>query len=269
MNGGALVVHSLRRVRVLLVVVSLVLAGFQWLITLAARTLESMNAFTQIMGFLPPSFRVLAGPALVPLMSFGGMVTVGYFHLIVLAALLALVIGVGTEVAGEIELKLVDLLLSRPLWRGWLVIRSIAVLGVSIVAVLTAMAVGTWSALLLFGPRELPWPEPRLIASLAVNLAAMMAAWGAIAMAIAATSRRRVVAGSIAGVAALASFLVDYTARLWEPLARIAWISPFHYMNQLELLTGTPLPLGDVAVLLGVAVLAAAIAFVAVLRRDF
>ena len=163
MSGPALVAHSLRRARTLVLVLSLVLAGFQWLMTLAARALESMDAFAQILGFLPPAFRVLAGPALVPLMSFAGMVTVGYFHLIVLAAVIAMAVGIGTETAGEIEQRLVDLFLSRPLWRGWMVVRSLVVLVVSTIAVLAAMALGTWSGLVLFAPAGVAWPEASLI----------------------------------------------------------------------------------------------------------
>ena len=268
MNGLALVLHSLRRARTLVLVLMVVLAGFQWMMTLAARALESMNAFGQIMAFLPPAFRAMAGPALVPLMSFSGMVTVGYFHLIVMAALIALAVGVGTETAGEIEHRQADLLLSRPLWRGWMVVRTLVVLCLSTVAALAAMALGTWSGLLLFAPAGVAWPEPSLIASLAANLGAMTIVWGTIALGVAASSRRRAVAGAVAGIAALASFLLDYIARLWDPVQKIAWLSPFHYMNQLALLTGEPLPLRHLAVLLGIAVAATAVAFGAMARRD-
>jgi ABC-2 type transport system permease protein len=268
MNGVALVRYSLRRTAVLLAVVAFVLAGFQWLMTLAARALESMGAFEQILGFLPPAFRAIAGPALVPLMSFGGMVTVGYFHLIVLAALMAVVIGVGTEVAGEVEHRVVDLLLSRPVWRGWLVLRSLVVLTVAITTSLGAMVLGTWSGLVLFAPPGVDWPAKTLLASMVLNLGAEMCTWGAIALAVAAASKRRVVAGATVAIAALVSFLVDYIARLWDPLKSVARLSPFHYLNQMELLTGTPLPLRDIAILAAITAAAATISLGVILRRD-
>lgn len=268
MIGAALVAHSLRRARPLVIVVAVVLAGFQWLMTLAAAALQSMDAFSQILGFLPPAFRVLAGSALVPLMSFAGMVTVGYFHLIVLAGLIALVVGIGTEVAGELELRLVDLLLSRPLARSWLVGRTVIVLVVATLVVLAAMALGTWTGLLLFAPDGVAWPRASLVASLIANLAAIMLVWGTIALAVATVSRRRVVAGSLVAVVALAAFLVDYLARLWEPMQTIAWLSPFRYVNQLDLLTGQPLPMRDLAILASIAAAATVAAFVAIERRD-
>lgn len=269
MNGWPLVAHSLRRSRALLAVTSVVLVGFQWLLTLAARGLESMNAFRQILAFLPPAVRAMAGSALAPLMSFAGMVTVGYFHVIVIAALIALAIGIGTETAGEIELRFVDLVMSRPLSRAWLPIRTLVVLALAIAVVLAAMAGGTWSGLVLFAPPEARWPSARLIGALAANLGAMTLLWGAVALCAATASRRRVVAAAATAVAALVTFIVDYVARLWEPLRGVSRISPFRYMNQLPLLTGESLPPGDFAVLLGMAAAAAAVAFVIIQRRDF
>lgn len=268
MSGWPLVAHSLRRARVLIAIVALILAGFQWLMTLAAKALQSMGAFGSILAMLPPAIRVLAGPSLVPLMSFAGMVSVGYFHLIVLAALVALAVGVGTETAGEIEQHLVDVLLSRPFSRAWLVTRTITVLAASILSVLLAMALGTWTGLLLFAPEGVQWPKAGLIASLVINLGAMMLAWGSVALAVSVASRRRVVAGSITAVAALVTFLIDYLARLWEPMQRVSWLSPFHYMNQLELLTGAALPWRDVSVLIAIAITSTGIAFAVILRRD-
>ena len=269
MSGWPLVAHSLRRARVLIATVALILAGFQWLMTLAATELQKMGAFGAILELLPPAIREMAGPSLVPLMTFSGMVTVGYFHLIVLAALVALAVGVGTETAGEIEQRLLDVLLSRPFSRSWLVTRTITVLAISIVVVLTAMAAGTWTGLLLFAPKSVTWPSPRLVASLATNLGAMMSAWGAIALAVATFSRRRVVAGSLTAVAAFVTFLIDYLARLWHPMQHVSWLSPFHYMNQMALLTGQPLATRDVSVLFAIALVSTAIAFAEILQRDF
>lgn len=268
MRGAALIGHALRRARTLMITVALILAGFQWLVTLMARGLESLGAFAQLMSMLPPMVRALVGDALVPMMSFGGMVTLGYFHLIVQAALMSLAIGLSTQTASEIELHIVDLLMARPVSRAWLVWRSVAALIVATIVVLGAMALGTWSGLHLFAPADAEWPQPRLVLALAANLGLLMLVWGAIALAIATLSRRRVVAISIAGIAAFIAFLIDYMARLWDPLKKVAWLSPFHYVGQLELVAGGTLDLRDVGVLLGIAVVAVVVAFVAILRRD-
>ena len=268
MSGFALVGHALWRARTLVLTVAVILALFQWLMTLIAGALYSTGAFTQILSFLPPMFRALAGEALVPMMSFGGMVTVGYFHLIVQAALVALAMGLSTQTASEIELHIVDLLMARPVSRAWLVWRSVAALFGATLVVLAAMALGTWSGLHLFAPAEVEWPARSLVFSLAINLGLLMLSWGAVALAIAAMSRRRVIAISIAGIAAFVAFLVDYTARLWDPMKKVAWLSPFHYVNQSDLVAGGALAPPDVAVLAGITITGVAIAFVAIFKRD-
>jgi len=268
MSGFALVRHALWRARTLVLIVALILGAFQWLITLAARTFDASGAFKQILSIVPPMMRALAGDALVPMMSFGGMVTIGYFHLIVQAALMAVAIGLTTQTASEIELHQVDLLMSRPVSRAWLVWRSLAALLVATVTILGVMALGTWSGLHFFAPEDASWPEPRLVLSLILNLGLLMLVWGAVALAIATLSRRRVTAIAIAGLAALVAFLLDYLARVWDPMKKVAWISPFHYVRQMELVAGGTLELRDIAVLLGITVAFVAVAFVAIARRD-
>ena len=76
------------------------------------------------------------------------------------------------------------------------------------------------------------------------------------------------VAGAIAGLLALAAFLLDYVGRLWLPAASVAWLSPFHYYSPLELVMGHPLPSKNLAVLAGIAALGLATAYVLFARRD-
>ncbi len=62
--------------------------------------------------------------------------------------------------------------------------------------------------------------------------------------------------------------LVDYLARFWKPARGAARLSPFHYYNPLDLVIGKPLPLGDIAVLLGTGTVTAALAYLVFARRD-
>ena len=87
-------------------------------------------------------------------------------------------------------------------------------------------------------------------------------------MAIASASRRRAVAGALAGLLALATFLLDYVARAWQPAESIAWLSPFRYYNPSELLMGNPLSAKNLAVLASIAVTGYAVAYVLFSRRD-
>jgi len=96
----------------------------------------------------------------------------------------------------------------------------------------------------------------------------LMFCWSGIAMAIGSASRRRGVAGSIAGLLALATLLLDYVGRLWQPAEKVAWISPFRYYSPFELVMGTPLPPKHLWVLAAIAVSGIATAYVLFSRRD-
>ena len=87
-------------------------------------------------------------------------------------------------------------------------------------------------------------------------------------MAIGAASRRRSVAGSIAGLLALTAFLLDYVGRMWRPAESIAWLSPFRYYSPFEIVMGNPLPSTNLVLLAGIAVAGFAAAYLLFSRRD-
>ena len=87
-------------------------------------------------------------------------------------------------------------------------------------------------------------------------------------MSIGAASRRRSVAGGLAGLLALTMFLLDYVARAWEPAERVAWLSPFRYYDQFEMLAGGALSVRNLIVLAGISVCGFAVAYFLYNRRD-
>lgn len=263
-----LLAHSIKRVRTLVLVMGAMLAIFQVFLILIGKTLQRSNAFEQIGSLIPPFMRELLGPSIATLLSFDGIVCVGYFHVAVMSSLVALSIALGTIPTSEIETGFMDLILSRPLARHWIVTRSIIVVTLSTLALLAMMMFGTWAGLHAFAPREIAWPAPRLILSFAINLGLLMLCWGGIALAIGSGSRRRGVAGSLAGLLALAAFLLDYVARAWPPAATVAWLSPFRYYNPFDLLIGKGLSTGNLVVLAGISVMGFALAYLLFSRRD-
>ncbi len=267
-NGLALMLHSYRRVRVLVAGAGALLAGFQLLLCLAAKALQELNAFGQLSSLIPDFLRQLMGPSLISLMSFGGIVAVGYFHIAVVGALVALAVALATEVSAEIEIKFVDLILSRPLARHWLISRSVLLLAGATTYLLCAMFLGTCLGLYLLAPPGGMQSTLRLIRPFVFNLSALVLCWGGLALAIAAVSRRRSVAGSIAGLLALATYLFDYIAQVWKPASRIGWLFPFHYFNAMNLLTEGALPFREIRVLLCFAAAGVAAAYILFSRRD-
>jgi ABC-2 type transport system permease protein len=263
-----LVRHSLRRARGLIAGIGCLAGGFQLLAAILASTVQESNMFGPIAGLAPPFVREVFGPSMLAVLSFRGLVCLGYFHPIVIAAVVGTTLAVGTEPAAEIERRFVDLVLARPLARATIVTRSVVVLVVGIAVVVGLMLLGTWLGLQWFTPPGAAAPSGPLLRALVVNLLALSLCWGGITLAIAVRSRRRSAAGAIAGLLAFATYLLDYIARLWAPARRIAWLSPFHYYDPMQLLLGTALPAAHVWTLVGIGSAGIAIAYVVFSRRD-
>lgn len=260
--------HSFGRLCGLVVAMAAVLTLFQVLLIRVAKGLQESAGFGGLSAFVPTFMRQMAGEALVTFMSFPGIVCLGYFHPMIIAALCGLLIAAATEPAGEIETRFLDAVLVRPVPRRAIITRSVALLLLLPALILLAMIAGTAAGLHWLAPPGVPLPGTRLIASLAVNLWALLVSVGGWALAVAAASRRRSVAGSIAGVATLFLFLLDYLARAWKPADTIAWLSPFHYYRAMELLMGRPLAPSHIAVLLGTGAAGIAVAYLVFARRD-
>jgi ABC-2 type transport system permease protein len=246
----------------------LLLAAFQVLLTLVARSLQDSNAFDQLSSMIPDFMRQLMGPTVVGLMSFSGIVTVGYFHIAVMGSLVGLSIALATQPASEVETKFMDLVLARPLARHWVITRTIALLIICIVSVLIMMMTGTWIGLRFLAPEGVNLPSISLIFSLAINLGALLLCWGGIGLALSSVSRRRTVAGALTGLFALATFLLDYIARAWSPAEAVAWLSPFRYYSPLDIVMGFDVPAHNLWLLLGIALVGFLLAYFLFSRRD-
>lgn len=260
--------HSLRRMRGLLIAVAVLLAAFQFLLTQVAAYLFRRTAFNELAALLPDAFRTLAGPSGLAFLSFSGVVSLGYFHPVVVAALVALTIAITTEPAAEIERRFVDLTLARPLTRRVSMIRTLIVLAFAAALVLLSMTAATEIGLRCCTPADAPRPPLSTIASLALDLLAVVACWGGIAFALGSMARRRAVAAATAGMAALGAYLLDYLGRAWAPAQTVSSVSPFHYFEPMALVTGLPLNGLDIAVLVGVGLVAGGVGAAVYARRD-
>lgn len=265
---AALVRHSARRGRALLLVTAALLVGFQALASRMAASFEASDSFGPIAAMLPDFLRQALGASFLALLSFSGIALLGFFHFAVIAFLVGLSVAIGTEPASEVEHRFTDLVLARPLPR-WVPIARSAVLVAAVAAgMAAAMCAGTWVGLALSAPAGLVWPAPRLILSLGGLMAALMFACGGLAVAIGAAARRRGVAGAAAGLLIFALFLLDVVARVWEPARGLGRLSPFHYFEPIRLVGGQPLDWTHVAVLIGVGAAGVVAALVVYARRD-
>jgi len=267
MTGPILLLSlSLKRARTLLVATGLLLAAFQVLLVLIASSIHP-SKFEDLAALLPPFVRALLGPAVASVMSFGGIVCLGYFDLAIVAALLALIIALATLPASEVETGFADLILARPLRRHWIITRTIALVLISTLMMVALMMAGTWVGLAMLAPDDAQWPSPMMIGSLALNLGMLMLCWSSVALALAAACRRSV-ASATTGLLALAALLLDLTARLWPAAQPFAWLSPFRYFIPFDLVMGTALPVENILVLWAIAMSGFTVAYLLFSQRD-
>jgi ABC-2 type transport system permease protein len=184
------------------------------------------------------------------------------FMMPLLFLIVAIGIGAGT-VTREEERGTIDLLLSTPLTRR----RMLAEKALGGVLVLAGLGVVLFVALVLAGwAVDMGVGADRLAAiSLAVVLVALP--FGALALLISCATGSHGLALGLASTAAVAAYMLDALAPLIGSLDGWQDLSPFAWYASDEVLAGG-LALGDVALLLGVALALAAGAVLALDRRD-
>jgi ABC-type transport system involved in multi-copper enzyme maturation permease subunit len=269
MRGAlALAAHSFRRTRALILGAGLVFGAFQVLSALMASTFQESQLFSRIAEIVPPYVRQALGSSFLSIMSFTGIAVLGYMHFAVMGSLVGLAIAIATEPASEIERGFSDLLMTRPVPRATAITRSVLLLVLTATVTNVMMLAGTWSGLALFAHEADRWPTPQMLLSLAASLWMLMWCWGGIALAFGAASRRRSVAGGVAGFVAVTLFLADVVARVWERGRSLGPFSPFHYFNPAEIVSGRPLNGAHMTVLAALGALGIAAAYLIYRRRD-
>jgi ABC-type transport system involved in multi-copper enzyme maturation permease subunit len=245
----ALVKRSVARVIGLFAGVALLLAGLQIVLVAVAASQQQSQSF-DLIGRLAPAFVQQQFGAAFPLfLSFSGLVTFGYFHPVVMLLISLFVAFLGTELAGDVEGGHVDLLLSRPIHRHALVTRSLLFVLITPLLLAALMTIASRTALLMFAPEGVPWPDLRVIVRMATNLVAVAWCFGMLGVAVAAFVKRRLNAMGPAAIAAVSLYLVELLGGIWRPLSAAAVISPFHYYKAPAILAGTAQSGRDVIVL--------------------
>jgi ABC-2 type transport system permease protein len=245
-----------------------ILAGFQVLLVVIATSFLKARSFDLLSALMPITVQQSLGPGALMLASFAGMVTFGYFHPIVVLAVVQVGVYAATEPAGEIEWGLFDLELARPIPRRAIVTRSLLVaLGVT-AATVCAMVAGTWVGLAVLAPSGAVWPSTLRILSLAAHLLMLSWVFAAAGLVAGAFSRRRGTAFGATAVVAVSLYLLNFVADAWATAAPLRPYSPFHYFPGLAVANGTAPVAHDLGVLASVTVALAAIAYWRFNRRD-
>ena len=260
----ALLWRSAERIRVLFATVAAILFLFQVALVAVAASFD-IEYFERLGSVTPPFMQRAFGAALA---SFAGMTALGFFEPLVIMLLVQFAIYAATEPAGDVDSRLVDLIVARPVPRHWVISRSLVVLCVCTTVPPLVMVGGLFGALALLAPAGAAWPRIPTILLLAMYLTVLSWSVGAAGLAVAARARRRGAALGIIGVSAVALYLVEIVGEAWPAASWMTKISPFHYFHGAEILGGTATPLLDLPVLLALGLAAVAIAYREFGRRD-
>jgi len=259
---AALLRHGWARHRAALIPIVLAIGVFQFLLTRIAPAANEANWIGSMMAMLPPELRELAGGNLA--MTSGGFLAVAYAHPFFILLLSAWIIRTSSAaVAGEVGLGTMDLLASRPAARWTFVVAGLITVMVGLAAIAGAALLGTTIGV---GARALG-VTGRQFAPIAFTAWLLFAALGGVGLLISATRRDggQATAWTIAVVAG--SFVLDYVARLWAPIARTRPLSLFRYYEPPVILV-SGIPSITLVVLSSVLIVSVTLAIVIVQRRD-
>ena len=119
----ALLWRAAERIRLLFAVVTAILVLFQITLVAVAASFDA-DHFERLGAVTPPFMQRAFGAALA---SFAGMSALGFFEPLVIMLLVQFAIYSATEPAGDVDSRLVDLIVARPVPRHWLITRSLVV----------------------------------------------------------------------------------------------------------------------------------------------
>lgn len=238
MRAVALVGRSVGRTAGLLAGVGALLAGFQVLLVAVAASQQESQSFDLITRLVPAFVQRQFGATLPAFLSFGGLVSLGYFHPVVVLSIAIFAAFLASELAADVEGGQVDLLLARSLARHRLVTRSLVVAFLAPLIFVFTMTAASRAALGALAPAGADWPSFGSIGRLAAHLVAIAWCFGALGLALATMVRRRASAFGPAALIAVALYLLDLIAAAWPAIESLAMLSPFHYYQGAAVLGG-------------------------------
>jgi len=247
---------------------AIVMTGFELVLVAQAVSIEWSNAFDRMAEFVPAFLQRGLGEQALLLATFRGTVAFGYFHPVAILFVTILAVYFATEPAHDVESRRVDLLLARAVPRHWLITRSLLTSVISIILLVSLMALGTWTGLHAFASGLPVWPDARTMARLALHLASVACCCAAFGLAVAAGARRWTMAFSFAALTVVVLYFVDFLAIAWPRARAVAWLSPFDYYPAIPILGGTAPQWRNLIVLWMATIVLWAIAYWRFDRRD-
>ncbi len=210
-----------------------------------------------------PAFQALLGKA-PDFTSFDGFMSLEAFNLSALVICGYVGFITASFLAGEIEMKTIDLLLAQPVTRVRLVVDRYGALVPMVVLLVLAMLAGVF-----LGTQYLNIAASYLWFAYALALMGLfMLAFAAISLFVSAVLSDGRTAGIVSLGVLIVMYFMETVGQSVEKLDVVRSLSLFHYARYSEILIYHDLSIANVAVLLGIAIAFVALAVIAFRRRD-
>ena len=267
MNRG-LLEKSLREIMVLTFVCAGAIFLFELLFTAVMGSFQNqISAYLLQLEFMQRILSALLGADLGGELGPRALASMAWVHPVLLTLFWAHEITCCTRMpAGEVDRGTVDVLFALPVPR-WKFLACdaliVALAGATLVAcALLGSAFGTWIT-----PEAVRY-SPRVLLIIATNLLFLyLAVAGITYLCSTLNDRRGRAIGTALGIVLL-SFLLNFLTQLWPPARAIGFLGLLEYHQPLAVASGGGWPVGNLAVLLGVAVLTFVSAAWVLGRRD-
>ncbi len=257
--------HHARLHRVPLVPLALGLAVFEWIMTFVARQPAVSHFLSTALSAAPPQFLALLSQDQVASVSAQGIIGVGYSHPFALLMMAVVAVRVpSAALAGEIGRGTMDLVAARPVLR----VAHVAAALLAVLAGLAILAVAAYAGTLIgLVARPVEGVSVLRYALVAAGLWLTFACWGCIGIGVSALCRETGQAIAWTSGLMAGSYVLDYAARVWSPIASLRPFSLFRYYEP-QRIVSAGLALPDVVVPVAVGAAALLVAFAVFARRD-
>lgn len=263
MINGPLLRHVWRGNRGRLALIAVALAAWGFLMPVIYATYGRQFEVLIDAGIIPEAMLRLMGA---DPFSLDGVLALGVVHPFAIALLAVFPVGFGAAaIAAERQRGTLEVLLARPLSRRSLVLTmALAILGFAVATTLALLG-GAVAGAAAYGIAD------RLVAGelafLALNVVLLLAAFGSVSLVASTTFDRLAPAAGAAFAFVLGGYVLEILGTLWPDAEPLQPLSPFHYLQPLDVLAGRGSVL-DLAILAGITLAALAHVLFWFPRRD-
>lgn len=260
---GVVLSLALRRSVRRTVLLGIALGAFLFLVGLSYSSVDG-NQIRSLVESLPPALQAFVRGS--DLGSASGYVGATFLHPITLAIMAATAIAAGAAPARDVEQGVAELMLSRPLTRtAWLGAEIVAMT----VQLVSVSALGLAGAVLAVATvDDLSSISQGNLVLTVLPLLLMFIGVGAVTMLAGAFSRTAARAIGWGTAFALVAYALDYLAQVWGVAEPLGPLSVMHWYRPATILGSGTVPASTWIALVGVAVVASAVALAVTSRRE-